>query len=42
MNDKNDDTFFDENKAEDKNAELLNMINAYDKKIRTDIKVGSK
>jgi small subunit ribosomal protein S1 len=42
MNGKNEDTFFDENKAEDKNSELLNMINAYDKKIRTDIKVGSK
>jgi small subunit ribosomal protein S1 len=42
MNDKNEDTFFDENKVEDKNAQLLQMINAYDKKIRTDITVGSK
>jgi small subunit ribosomal protein S1 len=42
MNDKNEDTFFDENKAEDKKSELLHMIDAYDKKIRTDITVGSK
>lgn len=43
MNDKNHDNFFDEhNQEQQASNQLLQMINDYDKKIRTDIKVGSK
>lgn len=43
MNDKNHDNFFDENTQEKQASDqLLQMINSYDKKIITDLKVGSK
>ncbi|NLD98484.1 MAG: S1 RNA-binding domain-containing protein, partial [Fibrobacter sp.] len=43
MHDKNHDTFFDENTQEEQASnQLLSMINGYEKKIRTDIKAGTK
>lgn len=43
MYDKNEDHFFDDNlKNDQSSSDLMNLIDNYDKKIRTDIKQGSK
>ena len=43
MYDKKEDHFFDENLKKDQSSEeLMNLIDKYDQKIRTDIKPGSK
>lgn len=43
MNDKNHDNFFDENtKEQQESNQLLEMINSYDKKVKTELKVGAK
>jgi len=43
MHDKNYDGFFDEATPEDRDADaLMKMIDSYDKKVRTDLKVGTR